>query len=1256
MDKSPNANGRRCSLPQLRGAKARRWRRRLASSAARPQGTVRTLKFKLALSDGVSVDFDDVRGLNRIVDGVGRGSLTGLLLAVHCGGFRIFMQEAGAKRFRESASGDGDGFAAEFERNAGFTLRGFDPPGLRERFAKRPRARGGKDISFVPSVIANEYARHFAGKAVVDLDPERKSFFEDWADLLHAEFVGEADGWIAIEAQPDRAAATVGALFRGRGWSLPAIAAPSQASAKSIWPACVLAYDPTQPLLDPESGTALYAVVALRIAQLRRAGLAFDDKIRGPLQETITTQTSAGLSWLFGTGLGLLRSAGIAEAATGLAVPPEGTAALERVLVAARTIGSDPLFGAKGYADYRRIVGGRLDSWVANYVNRLLELQQMLDGEPARFVLPEKLVSGWSRWFGRTPLTADGVQNLLDMAHGLRKEAHYALAALTGETGELITEETVATIQRYADIASEAAGALRTLANVLSPDNDHRDGTRRDPAMPTAALVKPPDWLKELPKLNDFSGAIPDYEQELADAAREYQRLTDAYAAAYTKIEQTVDDVKGGLSAAAIARLRDNASADPRNPGGAVSAAEQALRQVLHRFARVAIACGGKASQAVRDLYLSWGVFKEGKDANKLFVNRTGALFRSWYARSRHEPYALGTLNIDPDELIAAMRNFAHGLVPGGDHGLGATETLRLRQAADALALSGLTQACPRAWFPAGLDERYVRVPVAFKLAMQSDQLSPDVVARYFNLLLAARLSTRALLERQRFFVRARFQRVGDTQLCYRPKDTTWLVPNRLLKTKKPIGEAVRRLVVDGRIRPAELLDTTLKAQWADPTLLPSYLRQAPHDWHYVPGLAATEKTGGWLVVDGKSGRAGRTSKQGIAGRLVGPPSYKSELDRLLAAKPELTFGDLTVIFDQEYLQKLEQSPSGEPMIGLTRGAMTISIAVPLSSDAEPASVFPYADRVLSIDQGEAGIGFAVHEVKTKRLIAAGSRRIPSIRRLIRKAKQYRGIGPKSQKFQQRFDSTMFVMRENVVGDICQAICQLMHGYQAFPVLESQVGNLEGGSRQLDLVYKAVTARFCFSDVPAQSAERVAFWVGGDRWQHPYLLTEAWNEDGKKAGKLKPLNLFPGARGPTAGTSQQCSRCGRNPIRELWQCVETGVKTLAAEQGGHVTLPSGTVLLCQATEDSVVFKAARRRNERVPIDQPIASGDRPTEELISLARRNLRQAPKSRQSTDTTQSVYQCLYVDCHHRMHADENAAINIGRRFLEEKVNLGA
>ena len=44
----------------------------------------------------------------------------------------------------------------------------------------------------------------------------------------------------------------------------------------------------------------------------------------------------------------------------------------------------------------------------------------------------------------------------------------------------------------------------------------------------------------------------------------------------------------------------------------------------------------------------------------------------------------------------------------------------------------------------------------------------------------------------------------------------------------------------------------------------------------------------------------------------------------------------------------------------------------------------------------------------------------------------------------------------------------------------------------------------------------------------------------------------------------------------------------------------------------------------------------------------MRQAPRSEMSPDTTQARFVCLYSECGYEGHADVNAAINIGRRFL--------
>jgi hypothetical protein len=1252
MKKNPNSSGQRNSLPQLRGSDARKWRHQLASSSTRPAAAVRTLKFKLEFPAGTQIDFAAVRTLNSVVDGVGSGSLTGLLFAAHSSGFRLFTQEGGAVQFRQQSGGAGRGFAEALEETAGLKLKGFDPPGLQARFSKRPRARAGKDIRFVPEIIAREYAREFTGKALADLDPAVSSFFTEWTEALHKQFANEPDGWAAIEADPTRAAASFDVWAASRGWRLPSAVIPPDDGGAGVWKSCTLAFDPSQHRMDPGSPVAVHAIVAMRLQQLRMAGMEFSEKVRGPLQESITTQTSGGLSWLFGAGLNFLRSAdSLEQAALGLGVPASHQSVLAPLLTAARAVPTDPLFDAKNYSDYRRLVGGRLDSWVANYLSRLVQLRNLLDVSAQRFVLPDAILKGWDTWFGRLPLSSSQVQALLDAAYYERDGAREGLSALTGESGQPVTPAHVEAVERYSQIASEAAGALSSLRKILEPDEN--DGANRREGWPAAALVTPPEWLEGLPKLNSFSGAIPDFESELADTAAalgrldmQYTALTGSFGAWAANGSETTEVVAFRNM---TARLYGGDDANEL-----LRAEESTVRMVTHRFGRASLGCSFPAREAVRDFYLRLGVFSNAKDANRFFVNQQGALYRSPYSRSRHEPFALGQIQ-HPRLLLKEMLGFCAALSPTGN-GVPAADIQKLTHSAYSIIIGGLTAPLKRSLFSSlELDAHYVRIPASLKLAMQADWWEPSLVARFFNLALSARLSMMAVLNRRKFFVRARFQRVGDTKLAYRPKDKSWQVPARLLRTNSPIGDALRTLSgLDGErggfVNATDGLAQVIGNKDLSPPAVAAYLQQAPHDWFYSPGLTGSGSTLGWLTVDGKEGKSPKLSRQPVGGRLVGPPSFKSELDKLLLTDGRSTFGDVTLIFDQEFEQEIAASADGTLVPRVTPGAMTVSLAIPLTIDPAERRPFPYVDRVVSIDQGEAGIGFAVLDVRTRAVIESGSRRIPSIRRLINKAKQYRTITQKSQKFQQRFDSTMFVMRENVVGDVCHVICELMHAYKAFPVVESQVGNLEGGSRQLDLVYKAVNARFVYSDVPAHGAERKAYWMGGDRWEHPYLLAEVW-EAGKKSEKRKPLNLFPGAKAPTAGTSQQCSECKRNPIRELRELEATDCKVLTI-QDGQVNLPGGAILLLAPSDNAAEQRAAWRRNERLGLSLPISSRRMAIGDVIALARRNMRQAPKSRQSRDTTQSTYQCLSVGCRNRMHADENASRNIARRFLEEKV----
>ena len=103
-------------------------------------------------------------------------------------------------------------------------------------------------------------------------------------------------------------------------------------------------------------------------------------------------------------------------------------------------------------------------------------------------------------------------------------------------------------------------------------------------------------------------------------------------------------------------------------------------------------------------------------------------------------------------------------------------------------------------------------------------------------------------------------------------------------------------------------------------------------------------------------------------------------------------------------------------------------------------------------------------------------------------------------------------------------------------------------------------------------------------------------------------------------------------------------------EDGHIALEDGTIRLLERADYSPhVLKEFRRRKERPPLNAPVSKGTQQRQRIESIAKRNMRHAPLSEMSPDTSQARFKCVYVNCGFEGHADENAAINIGRRFLE-------
>lgn len=322
-----------------------------------------------------------------------------------------------------------------------------------------------------------------------------------------------------------------------------------------------------------------------------------------------------------------------------------------------------------------------------------------------------------------------------------------------------------------------------------------------------------------------------------------------------------------------------------------------------------------------------------------------------------------------------------------------------------------------------------------------------------------------------------------------------------------------------------------------------------------------------------------------------------------------------------------------------------VEAAIPVTDGSTPASPARLMDRMIALDLGERRIAWAVfdlrefahggcldpvlHPVSGRPLV--GSIAVPAMAAFSRSA-QARAAGGAGGTAGARMNWRLRRRREHAVAELCQRIELLCREHEAFPVLEAQQASFEPGARQSALVHASVVRRYAFSPVQWHLARRREHWFGADQWTHPYLRSIERDAPAGRQRSLrgKPLRLFPGTVISAAGTSQTCPQCGRNPIAAL----RAGPAKIRVDEGGRVKVRDG--LLC-------ISRVAAA---------PLAAGPCPLDEVLRHAKAGLRRSDPARTRRETTQSRYHCLYSDCGCEGHADEFAAVNIGRKFLIERL----
>lgn len=1282
---------------RLSGERARKWRRQVAAlSEGGSQETIKTFKFPLELPPDSTVDFEEAARLYDIVEGVGKGSLIGLLCAAHLSGFRLFSSAKGAAIFRNQANYPSQEFAEALRKHFDIettpSLK-LTPEGLDEFVKISPRRVRGEEVLFDRDSVKEKLYKNWVGKRLDDkADKNLLQIAGGMADTLCENF----EGWKDINENPEKALTKIEGYLKTKGEFPSLFSSGTQNSSSSI------AFDPASAHIDimkngEKQDFLVHRAVAVAASVLRREDPEWDtSKNPKELQDMLLSLSDNALSWLFGKGLHYLRDTPAEEIASDYEVPENRIASVQQLKEFAEEVPLPaPFFDMKNYADFRRSVSGKLRSWIANYQKRLEELKTLSEDPPKIDNLPEDLKDEKAAvLFKGTDVDADSFFEIFapDKLREPSQKANEAIARLKG-AGDASTDEDAKEIEDYSAALSSRISLINQINNKSGQKvEEAKESGRKDDERFWQSLKIPlSEGLKELPKLNRISGGSVDAEQETQDIENRLNDLISAQGQHFDRFKKWMKQQGHDLNP--VSNLIKQEKSE-----------ELGWRWLLDKIAHEGRLLSEANRKKIYDLMLPLfmqGAVKErstnnesekqrarqGKaNCNKFFFNRQGRLYLSPYSTSRHEPYDIDLEAAKKEDWLAhvdeLIRDIEKELTNGDNHAVNFRDWLRMRNFYFSLQLKALSEevGIPTnlAKLPASISDK-LDIPPLLALQMQSDTIPKSVFLRVFNLYSSKinGLCFQAL--RGSFIIRAKFHRIGQDKLLYVPKDKAWKAPDRLSNSDKSVSFAMEKAVRDDSdaINPRKTLRSFFERNFEKPIpeedwgkAVRAYFSQAPHDWFFPAdfGSGVPKYKGMSMTKDGR--QLSKQLSEHSALRLHGPSSFKNRLDFALLER--MSVNEATLIIDRSYRQRFSWT-NGQLSLEIAPENPRLELAMPITDKSHQQDETKLFDRILAIDLGEKRIGYAVFDIKKclknlekgKKLHElqpaqdnkgpiAGAVAIRSIRRLMAKVRAHRGRHQPKQKMQQTYSKALEKYRENVVGDVCNRIDTLCYRHGAFPVLEKNLGNLESGGRQLKMIYGSVLHRYTFSEVEAHKAKRAEYWFEKSKWEHPDLIKLEKSSDdpkeGKRGGKDKPLYLFPGVGVDPAGTSQICSKCGRNPVESM-KSQSNSIGKLEVKDEGRVELDDGVIQVRKRSLDSKKEKEPKWRNERpAPEDYPfLTPASYSIDELVKRVRFHLRRPPRSRQSSDTTQSRYFCPYADCRYEAHADENAAINIGRRFFE-------
>ncbi|MBQ8975809.1 MAG: type V CRISPR-associated protein Cas12c [Succinivibrionaceae bacterium] len=1265
----------------------------LDSSDKKSDSTL-TIKFKLDCSQtGELPKFENLIFLYDTIEDIKKGTLSYYLFTLIVSGFKFFGSASDAKAFSTKDVFKDNDFYNQFKIQSHLDLPDFVPSKIYKRLKKAVRSTKGKDNAFKASVIAKEYRENIGKLKNKDESSEHQceELFKKIGTALETRF----SNWQDLINNCSIGCEIIDEILNDSFGTLPSIKkmvlASTTQSNDGEQDGIAIAYDPDSTFIKSDELLNPYFAVATILKSMPPE--IQQDKKSAYVKDNLTSYKNNALSWIFGKGLTMFQTESTENLCAMFNVSDQRV--IEQVQDAAKAIKLPAELGLNHcklkFQKFRSSLGGHLDSWTTNYLKRLDELNDLLLNLPKNLSLPDIFMIDGKDFIEYSGCNRDEIQQMIDFVvnEQNRIKLQESLNALLGKGNNQICRDDISTVKDFSEIVNSLYSFVQQIDNSLERlSNENSIFSELEENIKNNEMWN--IWknnLNKIPKLNKLSGGVPAAKRELNELEQKFHRITDNCKQHFYEVMEWIKSENITLDIFG-SRLYFEEILKNRKKTNSLSADELALRSVLDKIGRFARYGNDQIRVRIKNWFDVHNIFLSKKEFNEYFINLKGTLFKHPFSTKKNHIVKLSPEILNKRyEIIKSIETLLEQCESDRtiiDDPSSMRSLVDFRALWFSIIIRGIEKnvQIPTEVAKPKLDELTYSesVSATLKYRLKKEFITSSELNSIFTVYRSLLSGLSIRLSRNSFYLRTKFLWIGNSSLIYCPKETTWKIPAAYFKSDLWNEYRDKQILIVNEEYDVDVVKTfesvykiiKSKDNNEKNRILP-LLKQLPHDWMFeLPfGVSKAEKCKVLkLEKNNEEFKHGSVAKNSLA-RLSGPSTYFNQIDEIMMNN-ESALGEMTLLADEPVRQQIS-----EGKVEIIPDDYVMSLAIPITRSLQKGNTesFPFKN-IVSIDQGEVGFAYAVFKLsdcgnELADPIATGLIPIPSIRRLIHSVRKYRGKKQRIQNFNQKFDSTMFTLRENVTGDICGLIVALMKKYNAFPVLEKQVGNFQSGPKQLMLVYKSVNSKFLASKVDMQNAQRRSWWYQGDSWKTPVLRISNSNQSNNK-NKVKKINgknyeelkIHPGASVSAYMTSCICHVCGRNALELLKKENSTEKeKKYQINQDGEVTI-GGEVIKLYSEPDrltpvkNLAKNGNRERtyasiNERAPWTVSVQKAELSADELQKIIKNNMRRAPRSLMSKDTKQSRYFCVFKNCpcHNKeQHADVNAAINIGRRFLKD------